>query len=35
VYHLPQKWLIEWMRAGVKDDDPHMASLEDMEEDFC
>jgi hypothetical protein len=30
----PQKWLIEWMRAGVKDDDQHMASLKDMEEDF-
>jgi hypothetical protein len=31
----PQKWLIEWMRAGVKDDVLHLASLKDMEEDFC
>ena len=23
----PQKWLIEWLRTGVKEDDPHMASL--------
>jgi hypothetical protein len=30
----PQKWLIECLRAGVKDDDPHMVSLKDMEEDF-
>jgi hypothetical protein len=30
----PQEWLIEWLRAGVKDNDPHMASLKDMEEDF-
>jgi hypothetical protein len=30
----PQKWLMEWLRAGVKDEDPHMASLEDMEKNF-
>ena len=29
-----QKWLIEWLREGVKDDKPHMAILKDMEEDY-
>jgi hypothetical protein len=29
-----QKWLIEWLREGVKDDEPHMVILKDMEEDY-
>jgi hypothetical protein len=28
-----QKWLIEWLREGVKHDEKHMAFLKDMEED--
>jgi hypothetical protein len=28
-----QKWLIEWLREGVKHDEKHMAILKDMEED--
>ena len=29
-----QKWLIEWLREGVKDDELHMEILKDMEEDY-
>ena len=29
-----QKWLIEWLREGVKDDELHMVILQDMEEDY-
>jgi hypothetical protein len=28
------KWLIEWLREGVKDDEPHMVILQDMEENY-
>jgi hypothetical protein len=28
-----QKWLIEWLREGVKHDEKHLAFLKDMEED--
>jgi hypothetical protein len=31
----PQKWLFEWLRESVKQDEKHLAFLKVLEEDTC